>query len=82
MLPLIKRYPIKMRIKNIKKAEPIKHPIELKPLSDEARIACMPPKPEDLVGALHGRIHKDLGKSRPVKAIKIKKKEKTNNELA
>lgn len=31
-----------------------------------------PPPPESLVGALHDTVHKDIGKSRPAKSVKVK----------
>lgn len=45
----------------------------LSPLSEDARKARMPLKPEDLVGALHDPVHRDVGRARTVKATRVKK---------
>jgi DNA-binding transcriptional regulator YiaG len=41
------------------------------PLSAEARTARQPPPPEDLVGALQDRVHREVGKARAVRAIRM-----------
>lgn len=40
-------------------------------LSAEARAARQPPPPGDLVGALQDRVHREVGKARAVRAIRI-----------
>jgi DNA-binding transcriptional regulator YiaG len=42
----------------------------LKPLSPEAIASRIPPRPEDLVGALNDTIHKEVGRSRPAKTTR------------
>ena len=42
------------------------------PLSKEAQDVRRPPKPEDLVDALQDPIHRDVGRSRAGRAIKIR----------
>lgn len=49
---------------------------ELTPLSEEARAERMPQKPHELVGASHDNVHRDLGRSRPVDAVRFNKKGK------
>lgn len=45
----------------------------LNSLSEDARKARMPPKPEDRIGALYDPVHRDVGRSRAAKVIRIKK---------
>jgi transcriptional regulator with XRE-family HTH domain len=40
-------------------------------LSAAARIARAPGSPESLIGALHDRVHEDLGASRPARSVKV-----------
>jgi hypothetical protein len=42
--------------------------------------ARKPLKPWVLVGTLHGKVHKDTGGSRSVKAVRVKKKDKTKKD--
>ena len=46
----------------------------LVPLSAAARAARMPPPPDERVGALHDSVHRDVGKSRVVRTVKVKSK--------
>lgn len=46
----------------------------LKPLSREAIQKRTPLYPEELVGATHDPIHKEINKSRPTKSVKRRKK--------
>lgn len=52
------------------------HRPKLKPLSQEAQEARRPPKPEDLVDALQDPIHREVGRSRAAKAVKVRKRDK------
>jgi len=45
---------------------------QLTPLSKEAWAARRPPSPADTVDALHDRVHRDLGRSRPTRSAKAK----------
>jgi DNA-binding transcriptional regulator YiaG len=47
---------------------------KLKPLSPEAIASRLPPPPEDLVGALQDTIHREVGKSRPAKTTRSRKR--------
>jgi DNA-binding transcriptional regulator YiaG len=47
---------------------------ELKPLSPEAIASRLPPPPEDLVGALQDTIHREVGRSRPAKTTRSRKR--------
>ena len=47
--------------------------LNLRELSNEAKAARMPPKPEDLVGSLQDPIHRDVERSRPARAVKSRK---------
>lgn len=49
---------------------------KLQPLSKEAQDARRPPKPENLVDALQDTIHRDVGRSRIGRVIKVRKKPK------
>lgn len=40
-------------------------------LSTAVRTSRAPSPPETLVGALHGRVHQDLGPSRPARSVKV-----------
>jgi DNA-binding transcriptional regulator YiaG len=40
-------------------------------LSAAARMARVPNSPESLVGALHDRVHEDLGPSRPARSVRV-----------
>ena len=40
-------------------------------LSAEAHATRQPPSPEELVGALQDRVHREVGKARPVRAIRM-----------
>lgn len=42
------------------------------PLSPEAQVARRPPKPEELIGALHEPVHRDIGKAQAVRARRVK----------
>lgn len=44
----------------------------LVPLSAAARAARMPPPPDERVGALHDSVHREVGKSRVVRTVKVK----------
>jgi DNA-binding transcriptional regulator YiaG len=46
---------------------------KLKPLSPEAAAARRPQPPEDLVGALHEPVHREVGRSRPAKTTRSRK---------
>lgn len=46
----------------------------LVPLSAAARAARMPPPPDERVGALNNSVHREVGKSRVVKTVKVKSK--------
>jgi len=52
---------------------PGRRELKLAPLSPEALEARRPPPPEELVGALQDRVHVDVGRARPGRAVKIKK---------
>lgn len=52
---------------------PGRRKVNTKPLSPEAWEARKPLRPEDLVGALHDPVHRDVGKVRPARTVKIKK---------
>lgn len=47
---------------------------KLKPLSPEAIASRLPPPPEDLVGALQDPIHREVGRSRPAKTTRSRKR--------
>ncbi len=44
---------------------------KLKPLSKEEQTARRPPKPEDLVDARQDPIHRDVGRSRAARSVKV-----------
>lgn len=44
------------------------------PLSTAARAARMPPPPDERVGALHDSVHREVGKSRVVRTVKVESK--------
>jgi DNA-binding transcriptional regulator YiaG len=46
---------------------------KLKPLSPEAAAGRRPQSPEDLVGALHEPVHREVGRSRPAKTTRSRK---------
>jgi DNA-binding transcriptional regulator YiaG len=46
---------------------------KLKPVSPEAAAARRPQSPEDLVGALHEPVHREVGRSRPAKTTRSRK---------
>jgi DNA-binding transcriptional regulator YiaG len=46
----------------------------LKPLSSEAIVSRLPSPPEDLVGALQDPMHRDVGRSRPAKTTRSRKR--------
>lgn len=48
---------------------------QLKPLSSEAIASRMPQKPEELVEALHDPIHREVGRSRTVRAVRNRKRD-------
>lgn len=50
--------------------------IKLTPLSKEAHEARLPQKPAELLGALDGKVHKDLGRSRAVEVVRVNRKGK------
>lgn len=52
---------------------PGRRELKLAPLSPEALEARKPLPPEELVGALQDRVHVDVGRARPGRAVKIKK---------
>ncbi|HPC83103.1 MAG TPA: helix-turn-helix transcriptional regulator [Thermoanaerobaculaceae bacterium] len=52
---------------------PGRRELKLAPLSPEALEARKPQPPEELVGALQDRVHVDVGRARPGRAVKIKK---------
>jgi len=52
---------------------PGRREVKLAPLSPEALEARRPQPPEELVGALQDRVHVDVGRARPGRAVKIKK---------
>lgn len=45
-----------------------------KPLSAEAAAARMPPNPEELVGAMHDSVHREVGKARVARARRTKRR--------
>ncbi|NJM76833.1 MAG: XRE family transcriptional regulator [Acaryochloridaceae cyanobacterium RU_4_10] len=47
---------------------------KLKPLSPEVIASRLPPSPEDLVGALQDTIHREVGRSRPAKTTRSRKR--------
>jgi transcriptional regulator with XRE-family HTH domain len=47
---------------------------KLKPLSPEAIASRFPPSPEDLVGALQNPVHREVGRSRPAKTTRSRKR--------
>ncbi|HBB35883.1 MAG TPA: transcriptional regulator [Cyanobacteria bacterium UBA8803] len=47
----------------------------LKPLSEDAIASRMPQKPEELVDALHDPIHREVGRSRTVRAVRSRKRD-------
>lgn len=47
---------------------------QLKPLSPDAIASRMPQKPEELVDALHDPIHREVGRSRSVRAARSRKR--------
>jgi transcriptional regulator with XRE-family HTH domain len=47
----------------------------LKPLSPDAIASRMPQKPEELVDALHDPIHREVGRSRTVRAVRSRKRD-------
>ncbi|MEI6380669.1 MAG: XRE family transcriptional regulator [Cyanobacteriota bacterium ELA615] len=49
-----------------------------KPLSLEVQIARRPQKPEDLIDALNEPIHREVGRSRPAKAVRVSQSDRTN----
>lgn len=51
--------------------EPPTQSTSLGSLSEDARKMRMPQKPEDLVGALNDPIHRDIGRSRPVRKVRV-----------
>jgi len=48
--------------------------LELTPLSAEARAARKPPAPEELVDALHDRVHRDVGRGRAARTVRNKQR--------
>ncbi len=52
---------------------PGRRELKLAPLSPEALEARKPQPPEELVGALQDRVHVDVGRARPGRAVKNKK---------
>ncbi len=52
---------------------PGRRELKLAPFSPEALEARRPQPPEELVGALQDRLHVDVGRARPGRAVKIKK---------
>ena len=48
--------------------------LELTPLSAEAREARKPPPPEELVEALHDRVHRDVGRGRAARTVRNKQR--------
>jgi len=48
--------------------------LKLPPLSPEAQAARAPRPPEELVGALHDPVHREVGKARAARAVKVKRK--------
>lgn len=46
----------------------------LVPLSAAARVVRIPPPPEERVGALHDSVHREVGKPRVTRTIKVKSK--------
>jgi transcriptional regulator with XRE-family HTH domain len=54
-------------------AGPGRRELKLTPLSPEAQAGRRPQPPEELVGALQDRVHVDVGRVRPGRAVKIKK---------
>jgi hypothetical protein len=44
----------------------------LSPVSSVARAARAPRSPEELMGALHDQIHRDVGRGRPAKSTKVR----------
>jgi len=46
--------------------------LKLSPLSPEAQAARAPRPPEELVGALHDPVHREMGKARAARSVKIK----------
>lgn len=47
--------------------------LQLAPLSEEARTSRMPPNPADLVDALQEPIHREVGRSRPARAVRSRR---------
>lgn len=47
----------------------------LKPISPDAIASRMPQKPEELVDALHDPIHREVGRSRTVRAVRSRKRD-------
>lgn len=54
---------------NLGRGNPLKRP-QLKPLSEEERLARKPLPPEVLIDALQDPIHYDIGRSRPAKTLR------------
>jgi transcriptional regulator with XRE-family HTH domain len=71
-LDLLARGEYEMFIESVG-AGPGRRELELAPLSSEALEARRPQPPEELVGALQDRVHLDVGRARPGRAVKIKK---------
>lgn len=47
---------------------------KLKPLSPEAIASRMPPPPEERVGIMHETLHKEVGRSRPARTMRSRKR--------
>ena len=47
----------------------------LHPLSDSASLARRPLPPEELVGALHDTVHKNIGKGRPARVVRYSERD-------